>query len=107
LTNAKVIRLVGEKRLESITVAFVDDRKEQELPVSGLFVSIGYEPANQFLSNVVKLDEQGFIIAGEDTKTGTPGIFAAGDTRSKKLRQLTTAASDGAVAAVAACEYLR
>lgn len=75
------------------------------LPVAGLFVAIGQVPSNQAFSTVVALDAAGYIRAGEDTVTSAPGIFAAGDCRTKTVRQLTTAAGDGAVAALAACSY--
>jgi thioredoxin reductase (NADPH) len=66
-------------------------------------VAIGQEPDNQAFSSLVRLDPSGYIQAGEDCLTGTPGIYTAGDCRTKKVRQLTTAAADGAVAALAAC----
>ncbi|SEA18217.1 thioredoxin reductase (NADPH) [Lachnospiraceae bacterium NK3A20] len=86
-----VDKVTGEKRV---------------LPVSGLFVAIGQVPSNQAFGDVVALDDAGYIKAGEDTKTSAPGIFAAGDCRTKQVRQLATAASDGAVAALAACAYI-
>jgi len=76
------------------------------LEVSGLFVAIGQVPDNSAFTNVAELDEKGYIKAGEDLKTGTEGVFTAGDCRTKTVRQLTTAASDGAVAALAACGYI-
>ena len=77
-----------------------------ELPVSGVFIAVGQIPKNEPFSNVVKLDGSGFILAAEDCVTSCPGIFAAGDCRTKEVRQLTTAAADGAVAALAACRYI-
>ena len=73
--------------------------------MSGLFVAIGQMPDNNSFSSVVKLDEKGYITAGEDCLTETEGIFTAGDCRTKSVRQLTTAAADGAVAALAASAY--
>ncbi len=107
LTNAKVTALTGDKKLENISVEFNDDREGQTVSVSGLFIAVGSEPSNQAFANLADLDEQGFILAGENTETRTRGVFAAGDTRTKKLRQLTTAVSDGAAAASAASEYIR
>ena len=78
--------------------------EKRTIPVSGLFVAIGQIPANQAFADIVELDSAGYIVAGEDTKTSAEGIFAAGDCRTKKVRQLTTAGADGAVAALAACE---
>ena len=80
--------------------------KEREIKVDGLFVAIGQAPDNAAFSNLVDLDAKGYIDAGEDTLTRTKGIFTAGDCRTKTVRQLTTAASDGAVAALAAVNYI-
>ena len=76
------------------------------LDVDGLFIAIGQQPANEAFADVAALDGSGYLIAGEDCKTKTQGIFVAGDCRTKEVRQLTTAASDGAVAALAACKYI-
>lgn len=93
-------------RLSSVTVQDKISGEARELPVSALFVAIGQMPDNNAFANLVDLDPKGYILAGEDLKTRTPGIFTAGDCRTKTLRQLTTAASDGAVAATAACAYV-
>ncbi len=77
-----------------------------ELPCDGLFVAIGLIPENKVFSELVPLDKAGYIASGEDCETGRPGVFAAGDCRAKRVRQLTTATADGAVAALAACEYI-
>lgn len=77
-----------------------------ELPCDGLFVAIGLIPENKAFSELVDLDKAGYIASGEDCETGRPGVFSAGDCRSKRVRQLTTATADGAVAALAACEYI-
>lgn len=104
--DSQVIRLNGEKRLESVTVKNRRTEEEQELLVSGLFVAIGQVPDNRSFSELAELDESGYIRANEDCRTKTEGIFTAGDCRTKTVRQLATAASDGAVAALAACGYL-
>ena len=80
--------------------------KDFELHVSGVFVAVGQIPKNETFADTVKLDEGGFVLASEDCLTSHPGIFAAGDCRTKEVRQLTTAAADGAVAALAACKYI-
>ena len=85
----------GDKRLE-----------KTELAVDGVFVAIGQMPENDVFKNVVEVDPAGYIVAGEDCHTSCPGIFAAGDGRTKKVRQLTTAAADGTIAALAASEYI-
>ena len=77
-----------------------------ELEIDGCFVAIGLAPANGRFAGVAALDAAGYIDAGEDTRTSTPGIFAAGDCRRKAVRQITTAAADGAAAAIAACAYI-
>lgn len=76
------------------------------LSCDGLFVAIGLIPENDAFSKLVDLDNSGYIDSGEDCETGRPGIFTAGDCRKKRVRQLTTASADGAVAALAACEYI-
>ena len=80
--------------------------EEQKILCDGIFVSIGREPSTALFANQLQLDESGYIVAGEDTKTSLPGVFAAGDVRTKELRQVITAASDGAIAAHMAGEYL-
>lgn len=92
--------------LNGVTVTDTKTGKERKIPVSGLFVAVGQAPDNQPFRNVVDLDDKGYIIAGEDTHTGTAGVFAAGDCRTKTLRQLSTAAADGAQAATEAIYYL-
>lgn len=81
--------------------------QEEPLAVDGLFVAIGQIPQNEAFRGLVELDERGYVVAGEDCRTSTPGVFAAGDGRTKTVRQLVTAASDGATAALAAAEYIR
>ena len=77
-----------------------------ELACDAVFLAIGLAPENQIFSHMAKLNAYGYLDSGEDCLTITPGVFAAGDCRSKKIRQLTTAVGDGAVAALAACSYL-
>ena len=72
----------------------------------GVFVSIGREPASGLVQGQVELDEGGYVVAGEDTRTSLPGVYAVGDVRSKQVRQVVTAVSDGAAAVHAAEEYL-
>lgn len=78
----------------------------KRLEASGVFIAIGYEADSAFLKGLVALSEQGYVIAGEDCKTSVPGIFIAGDLRTKEVRQIVTAAADGAVAALGASNYL-
>ena len=106
VTNSNVIRLNGDDRLTSITVKNKITGEESELAVSGLFVAIGQEPANHPFEDMIHTDEKGYFISGEECNTNVDGIFTAGDCRTKPVRQLTTAASDGAVAALQACNYI-
>ena len=92
--------------VEQIVVVDKITKQERQIAISGLFIAIGQMPENAIFSNLVTLNEGGYIVAMEDCKTNIDGIFAAGDTRTKAIRQLTTAAADGAVAALAACEYI-
>ena len=104
--NSTVQELKGTNKLESIVVVDTDGNR-RTIEVAGLFVAVGQAPSNTAFLNVVKLDKVGFIEAEEDCLTNTPGVFVAGDTRTKKVRQLTTACADGAVAALAACSYIK
>ncbi len=77
-----------------------------ELPVDGVFLAVGLAPSNGIFSNLVELDERGYVVAGESCATSCPGLFAAGDCRTKSVRQITTATADGATAALAAMAYI-
>lgn len=105
LLESEVSELIGDGTLTAVKVKNKSG-EEQELPLNGLFVAVGQMPDNKAFADVVKLDDFGYIIADEDCETGTAGIYTAGDCRTKQVRQLTTAAADGAVAALAACKYI-
>ena len=96
--NSVVTEILGENGVEGIRVKDKVTGEERKLEINGLFVAIGQMPDNHAFEALVELDESGYIRALEDCKTSEPGIFAAGDCRTKTVRQLTTAASDGAVA---------
>ena len=102
--RASVAELLGDGELTGVVVE--QDGQRRELPVAGLFVAIGHAPDNGTFSGLMDLDRAGYAASGEDCLTATPGVFVAGDCRAKGVRQLTTAAADGAVAALAACRYL-
>ena len=106
ILSATVKEIVGENMVEKLILNHKKTGEESELPVAGVFVAVGQIPQNDMFADVVRLDGSGFILAAEDCMTSAPGIFAAGDCRTKELRQLTTAAADGAVAALAACKYI-
>ncbi len=92
--------------LNRVTLRRVADNHVYDLSIDGLFVAIGLEPENTPFANLAALDDRGYIDAGEDCLTATPGVFVAGDCRRKAVRQVTTATGDGAVAAIAACRYI-
>ena len=100
ILNATIKSLNGNDSLESITIQ--KENVEQEIKVDGLFIAIGQDPKNEIFSNVVDLNEKGYILSEDGVHTKTKGIYVAGDTRVKNLRQLTTAVSDGSLAATTA-----
>jgi len=104
--NATIKELLGEDRLSGVVVVDKLTGEERQIQVEGLFVAIGQIPENAAFAAQVTLDDKGYISAQEDCRTKSNGIFVAGDCRTKNVRQLATAASDGAIAALAACEYL-
>ena len=96
---------IGDSDLKGIVIKNEKDEKT-ELSLDGLFIAIGLIPQNEAFSNVIALDERGYADSDESCTTKTNGIFTAGDCRSKRIRQVTTAAADGAIAALAACDYV-
>ncbi len=96
----------GENELSGLIFSGRVNKKESELNVKGCFIAIGQIPDNRQYENLVSLDKEGYIEADETCATKTPGIYAAGDCRTKKIRQLTTAVGDGANAAMNACSYI-
>ena len=102
--NAVITELKGDSELSGITVE--QDGVQREIPVSGLFVAIGHEPDLAAFADFLDRDAQGYAASDEGCLTKTEGFFVAGDCRRKKIRQVTTAAADGAVAALAACAWL-
>ena len=106
LWDSVVEEILENGRVCGVRVRNVKTQAVKELELSGLFVAVGNVPATEFVRGAVELDASGYFLAGEDTKTNLPGVFAAGDCRKKPLRQIVTAAADGAVAAYAAEDYL-
>ena len=110
-TNIEVIlghtvkSVVGDTTLKGIVIADASENQTQ-LDIDGMFVAIGLIPQNEPFANVVNLDERGYVASDENCLTNADGIFVAGDCRTKKIRQVATAAADGAIAALAACDYL-
>lgn len=104
LTSSTVSALLGGEQLEGLEIQTPDG--QESLSVQALFVALGRVPDCHLVQPLCALDEQGYILAGEDCRTQTPGLYAAGDCRHKSIRQLTTAVADGTCAAMAACEDL-
>lgn len=105
ILGVTVDSFVGDNELEGIVIKN-SAGETRKLELDGLFVAIGLIPQNEAFKNVVKLDGRGYAEVDESCETETKGIFVAGDCRTKKIRQVTTAAADGAIAALAACDYV-
>lgn len=106
LWNTKVSELLFSDKLTGVKLKSTQTEKEQDLSLDGLFISVGREPETALFKGQLDLDENGYILAGEDTKTSESGVFAAGDVRAKPFRQIVTATADGATAAMVAEEYI-
>ena len=102
LSNVKT----EDSKVSSVTLIDVKTNEKRKIDCDGVFISIGRKPATEFLENVLELDNSGYIVADESTKTSIDGVFAVGDVRTKVLRQVVTAVSDGAVAVHYAEEFL-
>ncbi|MCI8349710.1 MAG: FAD-dependent oxidoreductase [Oscillospiraceae bacterium] len=107
ILDSVVEEILGEDHMESLVVKNTVTGEAVNLEAQGVFVAIGVSPDNGLFSGQLELDGSGYLKAGEDCCTNLPGVYAAGDTRSKPLRQLVTAAADGAAAAVSAAAYLQ
>lgn len=101
-----VEEILGDDAFSGIVIRNDWNGERTRLDLDGMFVAIGQVPENEPFKNVVKLSDRGYIVSDEDCLTETEGLFTAGDCRTKKIRQITTACGDGAVAALAACRYL-
>ena len=104
--NSVVTELLHDKKLTGIRLKNMLTGEESEIPCDGVFVSVGRKPATELVKGQLELDEGGYVIAGESTQTSLPGVYAVGDVRTKKLRQIVTAVADGAMAVYMAEEYL-
>ncbi|WP_456395501.1 thioredoxin-disulfide reductase [Desulfurobacterium sp.] len=104
--NKVVESINGEQFVESLTLKDTITGEKSEQKVDGIFIFIGSEPNTAPIAHLVELDDRGYVLTDEEMKTATPGLFAAGDTRKKPLKQVITAAADGAVAAMSASKYL-
>ncbi len=104
--DSEVVELLAEDKVTGVRLKNVKTGEESLVSCDGVFVSIGRKPASELIAGQIELDQAGYIIADESTKTNIPGVFAVGDVRTKTLRQVVTAVADGAVAAHYAEEYL-
>lgn len=103
--NSNVISIIGQDKVESIKIKN-NLEEEQIIKIDALFVAIGQEPKNLIFKNIIEIDSNGYIIAHDDVYTSKKGIYVAGDAREKVLRQLTTAVSDGSIAATVAIKEM-
>ena len=106
LLGTVVDGLRGEAELRAVTLRTLANDSIRTLALDGLFIAIGLVPQNEPFAKLVELDERGYVQADENCATSVPGVFVAGDSRHKRIRQVTTASADGAVAALAACDYI-
>ena len=106
ILNTTVTAFSAKDRLSGVTLTNLITNAESKLDCDGVFISIGRKPNTAFLDGALELDENGYIIADESTHTSVKGVFAAGDVRTKLLRQIVTATADGAIAALCAEEYI-
>ena len=104
--DSELVELLHEKKLTGVVLRNVKSGETEQIECDGVFVSIGQSPNTELFAGKLTLDAGGYILAGEDCKTNLPGVFAAGDVRTKPLYQVVTAAADGAVAAQQAEQYL-
>jgi len=104
--DSVAVKINGEDQVESLVIKNVKTNAESVINLDGVFIAVGTHPVTDYLKGVIDMDEAGYIIADESGITNIPGVFAAGDVRKKRLRQIVTAASDGANAVHSAVEYL-
>lgn len=104
--DSTLLAIEGSDLVEKIRIRNTNEETEREIPVEGVFIAVGMHPDTEPYRKLVACDESGWLIAGEDCATNVPGIFAAGDIRTKTLRQIVTAVSDGACAVASAERYL-
>lgn len=106
LTGVRVVSYLPGDSFSGVTVEKAETGERTDYRLDGLFVAIGLVPQNEIFKDLIRLDARGYAEADESTATPTPGVFVAGDCRAKRIRQVATAASDGAVAALRAADYL-
>ncbi len=107
ILNSTVVELFGENKLEGLVLENKINGEKTKLELDGLFVAIGRKPDTELLKDVIELNSNGYIVTDEKMATNIKGVFAAGDVREKSLRQIVTACSDGAIAAISAFEFIK
>lgn len=106
ILSTDIIDVIGKEKLEKISIKNNLSNNVSEIEVDGLFIAIGHIPVSEICNNLIETDNRGYIISNENCTTNIEGVFVAGDIRQKEIRQLTTACSDGTVAAINACKYI-
>jgi len=106
LLNHMLTSINGDTGVNSVTVKKNQTGKEKQIDVSGVFIYVGFLPNSEFLKDVVELDSLGYIVSNEKMETSVPGIYAVGDVRSKKVRQIDVACGEGTIAAIYARDYI-
>ena len=106
-TSTRVIELIGEDRLKAVRLENVSTGETKIVDTDGIFVYMGQVPNTELFKGLITLNDDGYIIANEEMETNLAGVYAAGDVRQKKYRQITTAMSDGTIAALSAEAYIR
>jgi thioredoxin reductase (NADPH) len=106
LWNSVVTEIKGKEQVEEIEIFNKESKEKKSLKVSGIFIFIGYEPTTAWLKDLIELDEDGFIVTDDEMRTSLPGVWAAGDCRSKIGRQIVIACGEGATAAISIENYL-
>ncbi|MBN2659046.1 MAG: FAD-dependent oxidoreductase [Spirochaetales bacterium] len=106
MMESEILEFTGDTDLTGVRILNKRDGSEQQLAVTGAFIFIGYQPGSKLFENCVRLNQRGEILVDEMMATDVPGVFAAGDVRQKKFRQITTAVSDGTTAALGVMDYL-
>lgn len=104
--DSNLSEITGDNLVEGIDVVNKNTEETRHIPVSGTFIAVGTVPESALVKDMVKIDDLGYVVAGETCETDVPGVFVAGDLRGKKLRQIVTATADGAAAVSAVEEYL-
>ena len=107
IMESEIIEFLGDETVQAVKIKNMKSGEESEIKIDGVFVYIGYLPNSEKFDGIVELSKYGEIIADNDMKTNIPGVFAAGDVRQKKFRQITTAVADGTVAALSAIDYIQ